>query len=119
MRDRLTELIINAPKLEFPFGSRAQGKTYQTAQNIADHILADGWIRPPCKVGQTVWDRKVEPYKVVSIEWFSKKVTHLHCISPVTNIRHTFSVGKRSLGKTVFLAKEEAEKALEGRENNG
>lgn len=22
---------------------------------IADHILADGWIRPPCKVGDTVY----------------------------------------------------------------
>ena len=25
------------------------------AEKIADHILADGWIRPPCKVGDTVY----------------------------------------------------------------
>ncbi len=43
-RERLTELILNAPKIEFPFGSRAQGKTYQTAQNIADHLLSNGVI---------------------------------------------------------------------------
>ena len=68
----------------------------------------------PCKVGDTVWDRKVEPWNVISVEWFSKKVTRLHCASPVTAVKNTFSIGKRSLGKTVFLTREEAEAALRG-----
>ncbi len=66
----------------------------------------------PCKVGDTVWSRDVEPWTVVSVEWFSRKVTRLHCKSPVTGRGMTFSVGKRSLGKTVFLTREEA--ALKG-----
>lgn len=83
---------------------------------IADSLLADGVIVLPAKVGDTVWSKEAEPYKVISVEWFSMKVTHLHCVSLIANIRHTFSVGKRSLGKTVFLTREEAERALKERE---
>lgn len=68
----------------------------------------------PCKVGDTVWSRDVEPWTVVSVEWFSRRVTQLHCKSPVTGRGMTFSVGKRSLGKTVFLTREEAEATLKG-----
>lgn len=73
----------------------------------------------PCKVGDTVWSRDVEPWTVVSVEWFSRKVTQLHCKSPVTGRGMTFSVGKRSLGKTVFLTREEAKAALEGGRDDG
>jgi hypothetical protein len=45
-RERLIELIANAPKIDIPFGSRAQGKTYQTIQNIADYLLDNGVIVP-------------------------------------------------------------------------
>ena len=73
----------------------------------------------PCKVGDTVWSRDVEPWTVVSVEWFSRRVTQLHCKSPVTGRGMTFSVGKRSLGKTVFLTREEAEAALKGGQDDG
>ena len=43
MRDRLIELIA---KVQYMGG--LEGK-------LADHILADGWIRPPCKVGDMVY----------------------------------------------------------------
>lgn len=72
----------------------------------------------PCAVGDTVWDKEVEPWNVISVEWFSRKVTHLHCVSPVTGRRGTFAIGKRSLGKTVFLTREEAENALKGGADN-
>ena len=71
-------------------------------------------VRLPCKLGDAVWSRDVEPWTVVSVEWFSRKVTQLHCKSPVTGRGMTFSVGKRSLGKTVFLTRAEAEAALKG-----
>ncbi len=44
MKDRLIELIRNAPKFEFPSGSRAQGKTYQTSANLADYLIANGVV---------------------------------------------------------------------------
>ena len=68
----------------------------------------------PCKVGDTVWGRDGAPWTVISIEWFSRRVTQLHCKSPATGRGMTFSVGKRSIGKTVFLTREEAEAALKG-----
>lgn len=79
-----------------------------------------GWlVILPCKVGDTVWGRDSAPWTVISIEWFSRKVTQLHCKSPVTGRGMTFSVGKRSLGKTVFLSREEAEAALKGGQDDG
>ena len=70
-REKLIELIRYAPKVKLPFGGRANGKEYQTAGSIADHILADEEIKhafellkaekegrlivPPCKVGETVY----------------------------------------------------------------
>lgn len=100
MRDRLIEILKHRRHLE--------------TSELADVLLASGVIVPPCRVGEVVWGRDVEPQTVMSIEHFSSKVIHLHCISPVTGIRHTFAVGKRSLGKTVFLTREEAEAALKG-----
>lgn len=44
MKDKLIKLIRNAPKLEFPSGSRAQGKTYQTSANLADYLIANGVV---------------------------------------------------------------------------
>ena len=97
MRDRLIEL------LKIPIYPREDA---DPAEVVADYLLDSGVVLPPCKVGDVVWDRNGEPHKIVSIEWYSKKVMHLHCE------HHTFSVGKRSLGKTVFLTKEEAEAKL-------
>ena len=85
---------------------------------VADHLFANGVILLPIKVGDVVWDKKVEPWEVISVEWFSRKVTHLHCVSPITGLRNNFSIGKRSIGKTVFLSREEAEAALKERTEN-
>lgn len=65
-------------------------------------------VRLPCQVGDTIWDRDVEPWTVISIERFSKKVTHLHCKSPITRCWKRFSIGKRSIGRSIFLTREEA-----------
>lgn len=115
MRDRLIELYSNFVRC-CPDNCEKTSCTKCVCEQLADYLLENGVIVPPCKVGDVVWNRKAEPYKVISIEYFSRKVTYLHCVSPVTNIGHTFAVGKRSLGKTVFLTKEEAENALKERE---
>ena len=44
-RERLVELI----ELSVPPSSS------HWAEVIADELLADGWIRPPCKVGTHIW----------------------------------------------------------------
>ena len=109
MRDRLIKLILNTPVLKFPSGSRAKGKTYQTAQNVADHLLANGVIVPPVSVGQTVWfvrNEKIIETKVEKIVLKSKGLyLKLGCNA-------MYETSCNSIGKTVFLTKEEAEKAL-------
>ena len=109
MRDRLIELILNTPVLKFPSGSRAQGKTYQTAQNVADHLLANGVIVPRVKAGQTVWfpseyHEGAYPITITHLEIYEEEI-----------ILYSQGGGEwrdADIGKTLFLTKEEAEKAL-------
>ena len=70
----------------------------------------------PCKVGDTVWanlDGMRHPRKCV-IE-FANIGSHVTTIvfSTVDGLREQYGVNPNSFGKTVFLTREEAEKALE------
>lgn len=74
----------------------------------------------PCKVGDTVWanlDGMRHPRKCV-IE-FANIGSHVTTIvfSTVDGLREQYGVNPSSFGKTVFLTREEAEKALEATEN--
>lgn len=109
-RDRLVELLCNLPEQKcITLGGRQIGKVYQTAGTIADHLLANGVIVPPCKAGDIVYypyeyGNKVLEKTVIKIliekedRWLDVGVSFL----PFENI-----------GKTVFLTREEAEKKLE------
>ena len=93
------------------------------AYYVADNLLANGVIVPPCKVGQTVYkvvnDKRVKkPYecKVVGI-WYTvdENANDVHLVRYVNGIFDcSFSVLFKDFGKSVFLTKEEAEKALGG-----
>ena len=74
----------------------------------------------PCKVGDIVWanlDGMRHPRKCV-IE-FANIGSHVTTIvfSTVDGLREQYGVNPSSFGKTVFLTREEAEKALEATEN--
>ena len=105
MRDKLSELIQSA----------VGGCAKYWADVIADKLIAEGVIVPPCKVGQTVYciryDRARKPYVkplgVLSITTYGKDVVTL------------FTTREDRLGLTAFLTKEEAEKALAERIKNG
>lgn len=119
MRDRLTELIINAPKLDCIKGGRATGKTYQTVQNIADHILADGWIRPPVRVGSKVYKisrNKVKECEVVFVGISAdEKCSHFNFVENYADgtFYKSYSMVFDVIGKTVFLTKDEAKRHLQ------
>ena len=113
MRDRLIELLV---KLIDDLDIRDDF----TEENLADYLLANGVIVPPCKVGQTVWLIKslnwqqtewgIKEGKISMIQQKADKswkfrVTENHSVQDYT-------IDK--IGKTVFLTKEEAEKALKG-----
>lgn len=76
-------------------------------EDIADYLLENGVIVPPCKVGDTIY-MIVEKRTKITRDYFRFiKTTKL-----------TFSNMERvinEIGKTVFLNKEEAEQALKER----
>ena len=120
MRDRLIELIW-----EIPFMSENNEPFMRgVAGEIADHLLANGVIVLPCKVGQTVY---------MPWEWNDAKGIACLKVTTMSNIlgfdwscgtdfdtddegyADKYNCGRfkfDDIGKTVFLTKEEAETAL-------
>lgn len=114
-KERLISLIVAAPPIELPFGSRAQGKTIKTAQTIADYLLANGVFVPPCKIGENghwVTSSGVIPVTFDRIfmnadsKWMVR--ARYHCSTIVYFVLEDF-------GKIVFLSCDEAEKEYEER----
>ena len=132
MRDRLIELI-KASLI------RHIDKSCKLAENIADDLLTEGVIVFPCKIGQTVY--KIEPlwyetfgatkHKCFNCEHFYEggygdpaecelgKNCCYHIVEKEANLRRLGDwttpnefTGRIEFGKTVFLTKEQAEKAL-------
>lgn len=111
MRDRLIEKLsimeemVVDPKANFKI-TDVQRIIRQAREMLEKAII------PPCKVGDTVWDTEGNAWKVFAITIWQD------CIGLKTannrGVRKTFTIGKHSIGKTVFLTKEEAEKALKG-----
>ena len=73
-------------------------------EQVADHLLANGVIVLPCKVGDTV-------YQMDAGRVYESKIHNI--------IYDTDSVAfdGRAIGKIIFLSREEAEKELERRKN--
>ena len=92
--------------------------TDEESEMLADYILADGWIRPSCKVGDKIYglfesnrlDRKtrVVEYIVDELLFSSKRGVRPWIICCYGGRRFD----NCDFGETVFLTREEAEKAL-------
>lgn len=113
-KEKLIKLIINA--------KRTDPETGSFTEYLADHLLENGVIVPPVKVGDTVYyiegayyrsvNLKVRPIKVTEIsQKASRSGTNLGWGIIANGIRYKFS----SIGKTVFLSRNEAEQALKER----
>jgi hypothetical protein len=84
------------------------------AEYVADYLLANGVIVPPCKVGDAVYavgmiTGQVIPSEVVGIEHTENDMFLILANQTVVSTVY-------QLGKTVFLTKEEAEEKLKERE---
>lgn len=88
-------------------------------------LLENGVIVPPCKVGDIV-------YKVYDIESVHRRILELEvlmievgiqskvCLKTTKKYRYNFDKATfEDFGKTVFLTREQAVKALEGKEDEG
>lgn len=100
-RERLIELIQSA----------VGGCAKHWAEVIADYLLANGVIVPPCKVGQTVWFiRNKTEIIATAVQKIILKHGGLYIKLCCNSMYETTC---NSIGKTVFLSREEAEEALE------
>lgn len=75
----------------------------------------------PCKVGETVYFARANPilqYKVTGYEMGEASISQVRSkhVDKETGLTFNFTFRLGSIGKTVFLSREEAEKALEERE---
>lgn len=123
MRDRLVELLTD----NFPHCDNPLQDTYdEIVERLADHLIENGTILPPCKVGDTVYFfssvlEEVCESKVIKIEqnyytpsnpfWFSIEYLSKQIGTQVIHIPIN-----QAIGKTVFLTREDAEKSLRERE---
>lgn len=120
MRERLSKLINESGVSFCNFPVREYDDTAKS--ELADYLLANGAIVPPCKVGDTVYvinDWKVEKTTVLSMKIES---TDSHWITSVKakiiDHRIKFKEGHWYIfkifvfGKTAFLTREAAEEAL-------
>lgn len=123
-RDRLIELIKKGVDI-----SRNVTGLFSWG-DIADHLLANGVIVPPCKVEDTVYvitldsPTGIEKTKVSQIKTKVKengKISYrisAPCVYDTWGEAHwTFCAFE--FGKTVFLTKEEAEEKLKELKGNG
>lgn len=119
MRDRLIELIAEAHDLEDVGIDFLDIDGY-----IADHLIANGAIVPPCKVGDTVYyvsdsplNLSVQANTIYEAD-VSRIITTRYGTTLVIQIHNSYGCTEipdvNDWGKTVFLTKEEAEQALKG-----
>ena len=123
MRDKLIELLASKVCEDYSptcdeWEPHSCEKCYANNCEIgklADHLLANGVIVPPCKVGDTIHTISsglVKEHKIEKIEITRSKIYLFF------NWRGMgYEIADSDLiGKTVFLSREEAEKALKGSE---
>ena len=110
MRNRLANLICEAEE--------KVNNEYPTIEMVADHLIANGVIVLPCKLGDKayfIWNFYEPEIQECEVEEFRFKHNVMYiCLSYVNCIGHyehlLFSIS--DINKTVFLTKKEAEAKL-------
>ena len=121
-RERLIEIIVTAENEVF----RAFPYTNSTKriEMVADYLLENGVIVPPCCIGDTVYEIRENGKNPISGKRFDRCITTVQMLDCAAIRKSTLYAKEKRyakndgvrLGKTVFLTREEAEKALEERE---
>ena len=98
MSDRLTRLIDG-----FVFGSQIAVNSIEwnsaKVKELADYLIANGVIVPPCKVGDTI-------YQTDGVRIYTST------INKVIFMTENIVFDEQAINNSIFLTREEAEKAL-------
>ena len=112
MRERLVELIKNAHDEQKYLTSD------KSINAIADYLIANGVVVPPCKVGDKVYhicnvfnDSKMKSETIIK----TRVVDFVQSMAFLAESQGLI-FSERDFGKTVFLNREDAERALKGDE---
>lgn len=103
MRDRLIELMDD-------FYYVIESITREDIENIADKIIADGWMRPPCKVGDiiyTIFEGKIEALNIIRATT-EESTERFNRYYDAENKFLKMPFAECHIGKTVFLTREQA-----------
>ena len=124
-RDRLIELICDKIQDGHCIGYCNHPPCNQ-CKDLADYLIANGVIVPPCKVGAIVYviypdprynwgnkELKILELKVHAFRYFNNKMT-----VEIRGDGNYITWDIDCFGGSVFLTPEEAEKALEGYKEN-
>lgn len=125
-RERLIELLNKKQDIgiacnESQMDSRYSDTIEISNNELADYLIENNVIVPPVKVGDTVYiqyKKKIYPVDVYAIRYDTKTNNKRICVEGWLQIdewyQHSYSATFKweSVGKTVFLTREEAEKAL-------
>ena len=132
MRDRLVELLKK--KYDHFCDQCGINKESKYIENLADYLLANGVVCPPCKVGDKVY--VIEPCtcynnysefdkchhkRTKATKWIEMvRVPKKHFTKCLKLFERPFKIEYlNNIGKTVFLTKEEAEKKINEVQRDG
>ena len=111
MRDRLIELMREAEdKVQKTLKEKYSLDLTEWLGIYADHLLENGVIVPPCKVGDIAWEINTENPFEEDLRVIETKVEGFFVGTSIDI--HSMD----SFGKTVYLTEEEAVQALKERE---
>lgn len=113
MRDRLIAILRLMPTTSSTIDGQGKIRSFTSFSDLADYLIANGVIVPPCKVGDTVYSI-VEGIDLVLVgEVYEYVVGREHFVFRSTRKGYfTLDFTEIDIGKTVFLTREEAKKAL-------
>ena len=127
-REILVELIADARNGYYDYADELHEKGMSVPESseeyIADYLIANGVVVMPCKVGDVVYYFSHRPFNLClqSNTIYEAKVVRIVITSlgtqAVIQIRNEYGCTEvpdiRDFGKTVFLTREDAERALKG-----
>lgn len=108
MRERLIELLNK--KYDHFCDQCGVNKDSHYVDNLAEYLIDNGVVVPPCKVGDVV-------YRIYTRAWIGEDVVREVVVSE-NGVFYIDDKGRMTscnkFGKTVFLTREEAEAKLKG-----
>lgn len=115
MRDRLIELLRQGDKtFADKYTDKIMSHIDELYDFIANHLLENGVIVPPCKVGQTLYLVRQDTRKIIEVivTAIIQRVTFQYAeVLIVDDNRHSL-ITLAYWGDRLFLTKEEAEQKL-------